>query len=99
MTENTITPKASTGVPLKPAMLGGLVGFLWSVGLKALLTKGSPIGPGTTAGDILGIPLLLCIPVALLLVLVGVFLRKRRPNLFAFATGMLFAMFLPVLMG
>ena len=98
MTGNSNPRGASIGIQWKPTVIGGIIGLLCSFGIKALTTKGSFIGPGTTAGDILGIPLLLAIGVPIILVVTGIILRRRRPGILPFGLAMGVALFLPLAM-
>jgi hypothetical protein len=82
-------------MPLKPALLGALVGLLCAIGIKAFMIRGIPLGQSATDVERLGILLMLSLPFAALLVVVGLVVRRRRPGVLPFASAMLVISMLP----
>jgi hypothetical protein len=95
MTEPRPETNATSSLPLMSTVLGGLLGVSCAIGVKALTIEGSPVGPGTALGEGLGIPLLLSFPLAFILLIAGLFLRRSRPRLFAFALAMIVGLVVP----
>ncbi len=97
----SLAPKQATSGSflhtLIPTGYGTLVGLIDGVFLAGLTAKGSPWGPGTALGDVIGPPALSGLVLAPLLVFLSLYMRRRWPSFFHFSLGFFASLFLSVL--
>ncbi|MCI2398356.1 hypothetical protein [Aliiroseovarius subalbicans] len=71
-------------VNMKATVAGGICGGVVGIAVRGLAQEGSPWGPGSGFGDVIGIPALTGFAMAPVLAIAGLLLSQRRPALVNF---------------